>query len=133
MKKILRITPDRCTGCRTCELACAFSHSETFTPSRPRINTHACGEEKFVPVLCLQCDEAKCVAVCPTLALRLNRETGAIEHHEERCIRCRSCVKACPFGNIFWDDTLEVVVKCDLCGGKPICAAFCPTKTLEYV
>jgi len=47
-------------------------------------------------------------------------------------IGCGSCVQACPFGNMKWDFVSSRPVKCDLCGGDPMCAKFCPEKALVY-
>lgn len=133
MKRLL-VTPTRCTGCRTCEIACAFSHPlPGNTPGRSAIRAFALeAPNRGLPVVCLQCAAAACVAVCPTKALTRDRKTGAVVFAEERCIKCTSCEAACPFGNIHFDEQTERVVKCDLCGGEPRCAQFCPTRTLVY-
>ncbi len=132
MKFRFMIYPDKCIGCRTCEVACAFAHSKNQKPGRTRIYAIGYGEEKWVPVACLQCDEAACVTSCMFGALRRNEETGAVEVDYERCVKCDACVAACPFGCALRDDVHDEIVKCDLCKGTPACAAFCPTKALEY-
>ena len=50
----------------------------------------------------------------------------------DKCVKCMACVAACPFGCSLHDSVHHLVVKCDLCGGDPACAHFCPTKALEY-
>jgi Fe-S-cluster-containing hydrogenase component 2 len=132
MDKVFHITPERCIGCRTCELACAFSQSERIGQTVSKIRAITIKPEKFVPIVCLQCDDAACVRVCPVRALWRNMETGAVEVVAERCIRCKSCVAACPFGNMLYDQNKKIILKCNLCSGSPKCAMFCPTKTLEY-
>ena len=82
----------------------------------------------WVPVVCLQCEDAACVKSCLVDALRRNPETGAIDLNDEKCVKCMACVAACPFGCALLDDTHNTVIKCDLCGGDPVCAHFCPTK-----
>ena len=73
------------------------------------------------------------MAICPTAALVRNAATGAVDMARERCISCRMCVAACPFGNMLWDEAYHCVQKCDLCGGDPKCVPFCPTGALSYV
>jgi len=69
--------------------------------------------------------------VCPTQALQRDDRTGAVVLLEERCIRCRACVWACPWGNMGFDADRAQVYKCDLCGGDPQCARYCPSRALE--
>ena len=133
MEKTLVITPSRCTACRTCELACSFKHAGRNGPGIPRIRAFMYGDGKNQILTCFQCDEAACVKVCPVSALARNDSTGAVEVNEDRCIGCGLCSIACPFGHMNHDVESRVAVKCDLCGGgQPVCAAFCPTRTLEY-
>jgi carbon-monoxide dehydrogenase iron sulfur subunit len=133
MKMIYKVSVERCIACGKCELACAFAHGSDGKPATSRINIHRRGPELGVPVVCFQCHDAACVAVCPTAALARNPVTGAIDMLRERCINCRMCVAACPFGNMLWDEAYHCVQKCDLCGGDPKCVPFCPTGALSYV
>ncbi|MEE9441523.1 MAG: 4Fe-4S dicluster domain-containing protein [candidate division Zixibacteria bacterium] len=126
------VNPSLCTGCRTCELACAFTHTQDRKPGRSRIYPIAYGPDKYVPVACLQCDDAACVKSCMFDALKRNEITGAIDLDRERCVKCMACVAACPFGCALADDVHDEVVKCDICHGTPACVQFCPTKALEY-
>lgn len=131
--KRLIVTPGRCIGCRSCELACSFSHAKRpGEPAVSRIKTHIYSDDLSLVVVCLQCDDAACINACPVGALALNEKTGAVDYDTKRCIKCGMCEIACPFGNItIPPDTLEVI-KCDLCQGDPVCAKFCPTKALEF-
>lgn len=131
--KMLVVVPSRCTACRTCELACSFRHGEPSRPAIPRIRTFdRGGEPRNVILTCFQCDDAACVKVCPTKALARNEGTGAIEVDDLLCIGCGACTVACPFGQIEIDPRSSLAVKCDLCGGDPACAAFCPSKALTF-
>ncbi|MBI4617855.1 MAG: 4Fe-4S dicluster domain-containing protein [Planctomycetes bacterium] len=131
-----------CTGCRTCELACAFAHGAACAPGGPASpggyatpgasRVHVTSDDPLhLPLLCLQCDDAACMRACPTRALVRNEITGAVELAGERCIRCEACVIACPFGNIRISAG-AMPQKCDLCGGDPACARFCPSGALWY-
>lgn len=131
MKK-LSITPARCIGCRTCELSCSFAHADDAKFGRPRINVFNFTETLNVPVTCLQCEEPACVQACQNQALTRNEKTGAIELDQKRCVKCLACFGACSFGNVIFEERYLRVVKCDLCGGDPMCAKFCPSKTLEF-
>jgi len=132
MGNLLRVTPPRCQGCGKCELACAFAHGAAGRMAAPRIRVISDAPERGVPVTCLQCDEAACVVACGTGALARNELTGAVELSQERCVGCRACVAACPFGNVVWDEEMGCAAKCDLCGGAPRCVSFCPSGALRY-
>jgi carbon-monoxide dehydrogenase iron sulfur subunit len=133
MSKMLTVTPGRCIGCRTCEVACAFRHAEAGVPGRSRVQVRTVAKEVWVPILCMQCDEAACVKACPVFALWRNPVTGAVDVQADRCVRCNACVPACPFGNMTVESPAKAVIKCDVCGGDPACAQFCPTRALEYL
>lgn len=133
MKFRFIVNPDTCTGCRSCELACSFTHAVENNRAITRINPLETGfTELFVPVVCLQCEEAACVKSCLVNALKRNPKTGAIDLNQDVCVKCMACVAACPFGCSVFDEIHNMVVKCDLCGGDPACAHFCPTKALEW-
>ena len=136
----------KCIGCRTCEIACAVAHASgadaTVDKTRffPRLKVIK-GAQVSVPVLCRQCENAPCASVCPHDALV--RHHDSIQVIQSRCIGCKSCVIACPFGAI------DVVVtsspnaasksevhKCDLCvdvAASPSCVRVCPTSALTLV
>ena len=133
--KRLYVTPSKCTACRTCELACAFRHSGgAVQPQASRITAHVVvPDERNVPLVCLQCEEAACATACPSGALSRNEATAAIMVVEAKCVGCRQCVAACPFGQVRFDESRLRAFKCDLCGGDPpSCAAFCPTRALVW-
>jgi len=133
MNKRFVVTPNLCTGCRTCELACSFAHSHQGKPGKSRMvvlpSKHP---DLWIPLACLQCEDPACVASCLVGALKLNPETGAVELNQEMCVKCEACVAACPYGCCSVDEQVQMIVKCDLCGGDPVCAHFCPSKALVY-
>ncbi len=131
MEKSLVIIPPNCTGCRTCMVACAAVKGRPGVLGRARIHIHETGKDQYVQLTCLQCVEAACMAVCPTNALFRNEDTGAVEHNPSRCIGCQLCEAACPFGHIYFDTATGLPLKCDLCGGDPACARFCPHEALK--
>ncbi len=132
--KLLSIDISKCTGCRACEYACSFAHTGEFNPLDSRIHINEFLDDfVFIPSVCTQCEDAYCVGVCPTHALTKNRETGVVEYDPNKCIVCKQCVIACPWGSIKLDHTGEKIIKCDLCGGDPECVKVCQAKALKFV
>lgn len=133
MAKQLAIDPKRCVSCRTCELACSFGHTGEFNPRHANVTVfHYEHAAVTVPIMCMQCDEACCAAICPTHALTRNAD-GVITHDADKCIVCKMCVSACPLGNIAYAPALRAVHKCDMCNGDPQCAKFCPTGAITVI
>ncbi|RAY69531.1 hydrogenase [Enterobacter hormaechei] len=137
MNRFIMADPEKCIGCRTCEVACMMSHESTAAPdtftSRIRVVK---GNAFTTAVGCHQCEDAPCANVCPTQAIR--RAAGAWLVEQSRCIGCKSCMVACPFGAM----QVRVVegrvqaLKCDLCAhreGGPACVEACPTHALRCI
>ena len=98
--KQLSIKPEKCIGCRTCELVCSFGHFEKFNPKMANVTVFEYEEAAVaVPVMCLQCEEPSCLEVCPVKAISRD-ENGAVVMNYSKCIGCRMCMNACPLGNI---------------------------------
>ena len=76
---------------------------------------------------------AWCLHACPVDAIRNNAATGAKEVEASRCVGCKVCTIACPFGTVNYNESSGKVIKCDLCGGDPACATACPTQAITYV
>ena len=123
-----RLTVDetRCTGCMGCVLACSFAKEGVFSLALSRIVVLRDEETaQFTPRVCVQCAEHPCVEVCPVGALSVEPTTGAIQLAEERCVGCRRCVDACPYGGIRFHEERGLPLICDLCGGAPACIEAC--------
>ncbi len=134
MSMMLMIHPDKCTGCRNCELACSMEHEKDFRPKASRIHVYTWEREGFsVPMMCQQCKDAACTTVCMPKAMHRNPANGQVELDQSKCIGCKMCVQACPFGCASWDFLGSQILKCDTCGGDPACATICPTHALEWV
>lgn len=134
MPKALTVNLDKCTGCRSCELACSFKHHEEYNPTKSNIRVSIFTEDAFyVPMVCFQCEEPFCEEVCPTGAISHKQVNGAyvVTVDRDTCVGCKMCTMACPFGAIK-AGTEGVAEKCDLCGGNPECVLFCVPGALEF-
>ena len=142
MNRFIVADSEKCIGCRTCEVACVVSHQDTQDcaavtavafSSRIRVIK---GGAFTTAVACHQCEDAPCANVCPTLAIR--SEAGVWRVEQSRCIGCKSCMVACPFGAMQVAVVAEhaQALKCDLCAHRadgPACVAACPTHALSCV
>lgn len=122
MSKILMISPEKCINCGTCEAVCSNSGVDLVYFEEAEI---------AVPVMCMQCEDAACMKVCPRGAISRD-ENGAVLPDPKKCIACKMCISACPFGNISFSPKKKEIVKCNLCGGEPKCAKYCPTRAIHY-
>ena len=136
----------RCTGCKSCEIACAVEHSVSkqlfgavFEQPRPQKRIHVESAMAYAyPVRCLHCTDAPCVAACPNGAMTRDAVLGSVVVDEDRCQGCFMCAMVCQFGAISVDPTRRVVVKCDFCpdrrrqGKQPACVEACPTHALQF-
>jgi len=146
-RRVICVDVGRCMGCHSCVLACAVEHSQSKSlekalaeETRPQSRVHmGAFRGKGVPLQCRQCEDAPCVAVCPTKSLhRLDQDSPVLIDHD-KCIGCKWCILACPFGVITMDAGGKTVIKCDQCnervekGGLPACVTACPTGALKFV
>lgn len=88
----------RCDGCERCTEACQAAHylepEQTWLKVYP-LRTSA-GTEYFMPRLCMHCEDAPCLMVCPVGASFRTAE-GVVLVDQDRCIGCRLCMSACPY------------------------------------
>ncbi|UCE90743.1 MAG: 4Fe-4S dicluster domain-containing protein [Methanobacteriota archaeon] len=130
MPKMLVPYPDKCTGCRFCEMACSLFHEGKINHADARLQVHKGDVKTDFPVVCtncVACGEECCVNACPTEAISV--VDGIVKVDEDECTACGECVEACPFGVMRMEET---AFKCDLCGGDPTCVKFCPMGAIKY-
>ena len=87
----------------------------------------------FVPKLCNHCANPPCVQVCPVGAT-FSTKDGVVLVDKERCVGCRYCIQACPYGARYLHPVTRTADKCTFCyhrvvkGLLPACAEVCPTR-----
>lgn len=127
--KRLMFDAAKCTGCQSCALACSVMKFGECNPYHAAVrlfrNPFRNTEEAL---FCRQCDDAPCVDSCAAGALF--RDGGQIRLDTGRCTLCRSCAEVCPHQGITFIGGTGELVKCDLCGGNPVCTAFCSSGAL---
>jgi Fe-S-cluster-containing dehydrogenase component len=138
--KTLFIDPSRCIGCRACEAACreCDSHKGESMIMVDFVDRGASVATQ--PTVCMHCQDpvAPCAQVCPVLAILITEEGVVQQAEPSRCIGCRNCVYACPFGVPKFDVEARLMKKCNLCydrtsqGLRPWCAQACPTQAIWY-
>lgn len=141
----------RCTGCKTCELACkdykdlgtdiAFRHIYEYTGGSWTQTDGLWNEDVFsyyISNACNHCDKPACLGNCPQGAISKDEQTGIVSVNPDECIACGTCVSSCPYHAPRVDSEKGHSVKCDLCADRvaenlpPICVESCPLRALEY-
>src|SRR3990172_12466032 len=110
-----------------CELVCSLNKAAVVNPYLARVRVARSDKDGSPrPIICRHCKVAQCQLACPVSeAMSLDERTEALVIDESKCTRCMACVAACPFGAIQIGPGGEVL-KCDLCGGDPVCVQHCP-------
>ena len=139
----------KCVGCRACERACkewndlppeSEPPSDTTGYTWTLIKQYQEGSiESFRKYQCMHCLYPGCVSVCLVGAL-VKLENGPVVYDSYKCIGCRYCMMACPFGipKYEWDKPLPLVSKCTFCADRlekgliPACAEACPVGALTF-
>ncbi|MGH6771382.1 MAG: 4Fe-4S dicluster domain-containing protein [Xanthobacteraceae bacterium] len=160
----LVIDLDTCVGCHACVTSCkewnTGGHMAPLTDIHPygaeadgvwfnRVHTFeqqtdAGSRTVHFPRSCLHCDEPACVMVCPTGASYKRASDGIVLVDEDKCIGCKLCSWACPYGAREYDVAVGVMKKCTLCIDRiynenlpeadrvPACVAACPTGARHF-
>ena len=140
----------RCTGCKTCVLACKDLHDLPSSIAFRQVYEYGGGSWRrqpdgtvtqdtfcyYVSVACNHCGNPACVRVCPTGAMHKD-ERGLVSVDAARCIGCGYCALSCPYRAPKVDRDAGRSVKCDGCtrrvaeGGAPVCVEACPLRALD--
>ena len=127
MAKKLFIDLNKCDSCETCGVECAYFYRAQ--PADHGLLTLR--ELATFALVCRRCEEPDCVAACRFEALE-RQDDGVLKRYNLRCVSCKCCSHACPFGTIFFDKPSGTAAKCDLCAGDPACAHACPTGAIAF-
>lgn len=136
----LVVDVNRCIGCDACTVACRAENDVPDGHWRTRIVQVDGGPGRPGPVplkwSCMHCTDAPCVQVCPTKATT-HRPDGIVVTDPDRCVGCKYCMIACPYGARYFDEERGVPDKCDLCadrldaGQLPACVDTCVGRALS--
>ncbi|HEY5805459.1 MAG TPA: 4Fe-4S dicluster domain-containing protein [Lysobacter sp.] len=170
----LVIDLDTCVGCHACAVSCKEWNTGGFaaplTDEQPygkdptgvwfnRVHSYevaatepgTCGSAAPQPAItlhfprsCLHCEQPACVTVCPTGASFKRAEDGIVLVDEDKCIGCKLCSWACPYGAREYSEVEGVMKKCTLCIDRiynenleeaerqPACVQACPTRARHF-
>lgn len=130
----LVVDPQKCTGCQQCLIACSMQHQGNINPKLAMLKIIRLeSQELDIPVICMACDNALCIKVCPMNA-RLRQENGTVITNTDVCIGCRACVYICPVGTPAVNPYTGQTMTCDMCQGDqtgPWCVTACREGALK--
>ena len=121
----------KCEECESCDVQCGYFY-------RPHDADHGIQtlkERATLMVVCRRCEHASCVTACPCEALE-RQPDGVIKRFNLRCVSCKLCTQACPFGTIYPEMVGFYVTPCDYCTQRtdeqPPCLTGCQRDAISY-
>ena len=101
MAACFHLASSKCVGCHACSVACKEAHGTRPGVRRSRVDrvfegAYPAARKTAVPMLCMHCETAPCVEICPAGAT-YKREDGIVVIDKEKCIGCGSCATVCPY------------------------------------
>ena len=139
-----------CTNCKVCQIICKDKNDLPVAVTWRRVTQYGGGGwvpdgKLLVPqgiftysvsVSCMHCAKPACLRACPEKAIT-KRSDGVVLIDSRKCVGCRSCEQACPFGAPQFDAVKGIMTKCDFCydllaeGLNPACVDACPMRALH--
>ncbi len=112
-----------CTGCNNCTIACKSENNTPVGVDWNRVifvETGTYPDTKYysVPMPCMHCGKPPCLASCPVGAISKRASDGIVLIDSDKCIGCRYCIWACPFGAPQYNPERRVSTKCTLCAHR---------------
>lgn len=104
---------DKCTGCQACSTACQMENNRLPGENYQDVLYYTEGKQptpvlKWFPRPCMHCEEPSCMHVCPTKAT-YKTEDGVVLIDWDKCIGCKYCMIACPYGVRFYTDEKPLI------------------------
>lgn len=131
MSKRLFIDLTKCDGCEECTVQCEYFYQ----PEATEHGILALRELATFAVVCRRCEEPNCAAACRFEALERQKE-GMMKRYNMRCVSCKSCAHACPFGTIYPELVPFYTATCDYClqgdEDEPACIVKCEKDALSF-
>jgi anaerobic dimethyl sulfoxide reductase subunit B (iron-sulfur subunit) len=133
----------RCTGCRTCQIACKDLNNLGVGALFREVTDFEGGAFPAVwaaslSLACNHCAQPQCLPNCPVAAITKDAECGLVLQDRGMCIGCERCVSCCPYHAPSYLADKMIVGKCDGClhllpgEESPVCVAACPTRSLHF-
>ena len=154
MKYAMIVDVNRCCICYACQVACKDEfvgnpyppysfpqpdvEQEWIKVSEVEKGIYPYVKVYPIPLLCMHCGNAPCMDACPVPDCIYRNENGVVIIDPDKCDGCSSCINACPYGVIFYNDDRSICQKCTLCihrleeGKEPACVDACPSNVFIF-
>ena len=140
-----------CTGCKACQIACQDKNNLPQTMFWRHVVRYEGGNwvregstlrpnnvfAYSLSIACMHCANPICMESCPTEAI-YKRDDGVVLIDQSKCVGCRYCEWACPYGAVHFDDANGVMTKCTFCadlldqGQNPACVDSCVMRAIDF-
>jgi len=127
---------NNCIACRACEAGCKQEFDLPVGVRRRKVTLREEGaypnvKMRYTSLSCNHCEDPACLKACPVGAYTKEKEFGVVVHDQKKCIGCKMCLAACPYGAPQYDAKKKKADKCNLCihrlkeGLPPACVRTC--------